>query len=547
MVINVILIIMATAALVHGYNYACKEKRKSVIRQCLMINGVLTFFWNFGYAMMGMCENYTYCYMWRALGLFGICSYLLVEFVFVRHITNTLKKCFTPIMIVLSIMAIIYFLVLVNPSIVHFFRHGDRTAFYGNTGKSRIFQVPFLAFIVIMLISMAIRWWLDVSLRREKEVVILLFCSHISLVFAMIPDTILPVLGYVSLPTSGIGAFICYIFNVYVADRMSAFELSVSSMNDYIYHNIDSSIIFFDSSGRLIMSNEFALNFFGIDEKDHPLFSELFQISSKEARSLLNSDTNVEGVKLSTRNSNTVCSLIFSTIRDKYNVPMHTACFVYDLSKEEAMYNEVNELKKQLQIDLEKKTRQMERLALQSITTIANTIDAKDEYTKGHSERVAEYSTKIAQALEWDDNDIQLLRNAALLHDIGKIGVSDAVLKKPSKVTAEEYEELKQHTVIGAEILKDISMIRDLNEGALYHHERYDGKGYPTGLSGEDIPLKARIIDVADAFDAMNSKRVYRDSLSKEKILAELKENRGTQFDPHILDVFLDLYVNNKL
>ena len=120
-------------------------------------------------------------------------------------------------------------------------------------------------------------------------------------------------------------------------------------------------------------------------------------------------------------------------------------------------------------------------------------------------------------------------------------------MKKADRVTDSEYEELKQHTIIGAEILKDITLIPDLDAGALYHHERYDGKGYPSGIKGKDIPLNARIIGVADAFDAMNTKRVYRDPLPKDVILSELKKNRGTQFDPEILDIFIDLYERDAL
>ncbi len=547
MAINIILIVMATAALVYGFDYVCREKRNGVIRQCMLANGILTFLWNFGYGMMGLCDDYTICYWWRGVALFGVCGYLLVEFLFVRHVTGTLKKHFAPIMVVLSILGTTNFLLVVQPSVVTFFPYAGRTAYSSNPVFARVYQACFLTLIIMILVSMAIYWWFRLSLRREKEIVILLFCSHFSLVFAMIPDTVLPTLGYVSIPTSGIGAFACYVFTVYVADRLSAFELSANSMNDYIYHNVDNSVLFFDTYGKLIMSNEFALKFFGLDENARPYFYELFQVSKEKAEPLLHSDTHAEGIKLTTTKSNTVCSVILSTIRDKYNEPMYTACFVYDLTKEERMYQEVNALKQQLQIDLEKKTRQMERLTLQSIATIANTIDAKDVYTKGHSERVAAYSVQIAEALGWHDNEIQQLRNAALLHDIGKIGVADAVLNKDSGLTDEEYEELKQHTVIGGEILKDINMIPDLDAGALYHHERYDGKGYPAGLSGEHIPLSARIIAVADSFDAMNTKRVYRDPLSKNEILAELKKNRGTQFDPKILDVFLELYEKDQL
>lgn len=547
MAINIILIVMATSALVYGYGYVHREKKGGVINQCIRVAAYMVFLWNFGYGMMGLYDDYSICYIWRAIALFGVCGFLLVEVIFVRSITGTLKKHFIPVMIPLVISGIINFLLVSNPSVVNFFPYNGRTAYSSNPGIGRAFQATYVSVIMIMLVFMAIYWWFHVRLRREKNIVLLLFCSHFSLVFAMIPDTILPTFGFVSIPTSGIGAFFCYVFTVYVADRMNAFELSANSMNDYIYHNVDNSVLFFDAYGKLIMSNEFALDFFHITQHEEPYFHDLFAITPEEAKKLFETENNTEGIKLHTRMSDTVCSLILSTIRDKYNEPMYTACMVYDLTQEERMYNEVNELKQQLQIDLEKKTRQMERLTLQSIATIANTIDAKDLYTKGHSVRVADYSAKIAEALGWDDNAIQQLRNTALLHDIGKIGVSDAVLKKSSSVTDEEYQELKQHTIIGAEILKDINMIPDLDAGALYHHERYDGKGYPFGLKGNDIPLTARIIAVADSFDAMNTKRVYRDSLPKDVILSELRKNRGTQFDPEILDVFIGLYERDVL
>lgn len=542
MTISLILIVIATITLVYGYNYVSGELKKDAIRRCLMANGVFGFCWNFGYAMMSLCDNYDVCYRWRRLALFGVFFYMLVETIFVRQITGTFKKHFTPVLVTLTILTTINFLLVSSPSVVDFFPYNGRTAYSSNPVFARMFQGAFLSCMMILMVSMAIYWWFHVTLRREKEILILLVCAHLSLLIAMIPDTILPTYGYTSIPTSGIGAFICYFFNIFAADKLSAFELSANSMNEFIYKNVENSVLFFNAKGKLVFSNEYALKFFDIKEDDEPTFYELFEISKDDARDLFYSPKHTETVKLHTKKSHTVCSVVLSTLRDKYNDPTYTACFVYDLTEEERMYNEVNELKQQLQIDLEKKTRQMEQLTLQSIATIANTIDAKDEYTKGHSERVAIYSTEIARALGWGENEIQQLRNTALLHDIGKIGVRDAVLKKADRVTDSEYEELKQHTIIGAEILKDITLIPDLDAGALYHHERYDGKGYPSGIKGKDIPLNARIIAVADAFDAMNTKRVYRAPLPKDVILSELRKNRGTQFDPEILDVFIDLY-----
>jgi diguanylate cyclase (GGDEF)-like protein len=189
---------------------------------------------------------------------------------------------------------------------------------------------------------------------------------------------------------------------------------------------------------------------------------------------------------------------------------------------------------------LDDKSEQLQQMTLQTIETIANTIDAKDEYTRGHSKRVSDYSALIAQKLGMSEDKVLNIRYVALLHDIGKIGVPDAVLNKMGRLTDEEYELMKQHTVIGGEILQDIVTLPDLDVGAKYHHERYDGKGYPDGLKGEEIPYTARIICIADAFDAMTSNRVYRKKLSLDYVKEEIRRCSGTQFDPKIAAVFLE-------
>ncbi len=183
----------------------------------------------------------------------------------------------------------------------------------------------------------------------------------------------------------------------------------------------------------------------------------------------------------------------------------------------------------------------------QTILAIANTVDAKDERTSLHSQRVAEYSVLIARELGKSDDECEILRKTALLHDIGKIGIPDSVLNKPGKLTDEEYEIMKSHVVKGAEILKDFTIIDHVWEGALYHHERYDGKGYTLGLKGEEIPLNARIIGIADAFDAMTANRVYRKKLDFNFVLEELQRGRGTQFDPKLVDIILELIASKKI
>ena len=197
--------------------------------------------------------------------------------------------------------------------------------------------------------------------------------------------------------------------------------------------------------------------------------------------------------------------------------------------------------------ELLKRKRQMEKISLQMMQTLSTTIEAKDEYTRGHSHRVAEYSALIAQEMGWNRSEIVNLRHAAHLHDIGKVGIPDIILNKPSRLTNEEYAVIKEHTVIGAEILKNVSIINHVTEVARSHHERYDGHGYPDGLKGEEIPIHARIVAVADSYDAMNSRRIYRNSLPKETIYEEIRKNRGTQFDPEIADIFLRLMDENRL
>ena len=191
--------------------------------------------------------------------------------------------------------------------------------------------------------------------------------------------------------------------------------------------------------------------------------------------------------------------------------------------------------------EMDKHREQLEEISLQLMQTLSTTIEAKDEYTRGHSYRVAEYSALIARELNWDEDEIRNLKNAAYLHDIGKIGIPDNILNKPVKLTDEELGVIKEHTVIGAEILKNITLIDHVKEAARSHHERYDGRGYPDGLKGEEIPLYARIIAVADSFDAMKSRRIYRSPLDDQVVYNEIFQNRGTQSDPELADIFLKL------
>ncbi len=188
------------------------------------------------------------------------------------------------------------------------------------------------------------------------------------------------------------------------------------------------------------------------------------------------------------------------------------------------------------------------KIILQSMNTFISFIDAKDPYTRGHSKRVAMYAAEIAKRMGLSEDEIQNIYYAGLLHDAGKISIPDAVLNKPGKLTPEERKLIQNHTVAGGKMLKQLSSIRGIRETALYHHERYDGKGYPEGLKGDSIPLYARIVGVADSYDAMSSNRVYRRHLNKDDIIEEIQQGSGSQFDPDIVKYMVDMindgYVN---
>ena len=204
------------------------------------------------------------------------------------------------------------------------------------------------------------------------------------------------------------------------------------------------------------------------------------------------------------------------------------------------------EVRKQTAVANER-ARRIEQMSFQTIQTLAYAIDAKDPYTRGHSTRVSAYSVKIAEALGWDGERINDLRYAALLHDIGKIGVPDSILNNPKRLTDVEYDIIKSHTTMGEEILKNRVFIHAADDVALSHHERYDGKGYPRGIRGEEISEEARIVAVCDAFDAMSSNRVYRKACDYDHIRSELETGRGTQFDPDMVDVFIKLWDSGEL
>ena len=197
-------------------------------------------------------------------------------------------------------------------------------------------------------------------------------------------------------------------------------------------------------------------------------------------------------------------------------------------------------------VELREQQRKLNEAYWQTVTALSEAVDAKDRYTSGHSKRVAEYSRVIAKRMGKSVAEQEMIYRAGLLHDVGKIRIPVDIINKPGKLTDEEYDLIKIHPITGYHILKDISEHYDIAIAAKYHHERYDGKGYPNGLLGENIPELARILAIADSYDAMTSNRSYRKGLPQSVVRSEIEKGKGTQFDPDVADIMLQIIDEDK-
>ncbi len=220
---------------------------------------------------------------------------------------------------------------------------------------------------------------------------------------------------------------------------------------------------------------------------------------------------------------------------------VHSFTDITELKKRERALQRTREAFLNMLEDIHESYTELEDLFIKLIKALVNALDAKSPWTRGHSERVASYAEQIAKEMGLDEDEIKNLQLAGLLHDIGKIGTYDSLLDKPEKLTAEEFEIVKKHPDQGAAILQGIKQLADVIPIIRHHHERLDGKGYPDGLKGEEIPLSARILHVADSFDSMTADRPYRPSPGREYAISELKKHSGRQFDPQVVEAFLKI------
>lgn len=551
MIINVGLFIAGAVALTKSVLYMDRDWRLNSRNRLLSFMGAWAFVWCAGYALMGMEESFSAAFYMRNVGLLGVIAFMTTEFWFLTYVSGTIKKGKKLILAVISVASVVDYILFSRGGAQEFTRVGDRTCYYANESFARNVHSIYLLILIVVISWMGYLWYKRVELKREKRLVLNIFVVNFCIVVAAIPDTFIPLMGKPSLPTSGFGGVLAYLVICYMEEKYNAFSISASNLSQYIYRYVTVPVLVFSHDDTIAFVNDYGTQFLGLEGKEVKRLDQIFEITGEESNRLFYEIKAHEEVKqeykLKSLHDQKRCRLNFTCIRDSYGETYCIICFVNDMSDEIKKVEALKLVRNELQREVDEKTRQAEWAIFQAIATVANAIDAKDEYTKGHSVRVAEYSAELARAIGWNDTQIENLHSIALLHDIGKIGVPDSVLNKPERLTEMEVELIKSHTTIGGEILKDITLIDHLSDGAMYHHERFDGNGYPKRLKGEEIPIEARIICIADAYDAMNTDRVYRNKLPLDVIQEQLRAGKEVQFDPELVDIFLMLLSAGKL
>ena len=548
MIISILLIMLGAVALYLGIRYIFKDVNDKIMGRCLSVYGILVFMWCFGYGVMGLCKSIERCYFWRAVALFGVTFYLIIIFIFVRHFTGLLKKGFYPVIVFSGFFAAVSFYFVIQRSVVDFFEYNGRMAYSGQPSFARTLQGIYIVYMMVLTVSLGIITYRRSEYKRTKRAIVILIIAHFAIVLFMIPDTIFPMMGMVSMPTTGIAAFIAYLCFIYITDNRSIFSLTASSINRYIYNYTKSSILFFGLDGKLLAANDFAGEYLNIADKKGISYRDIFDVERGDLENIIagkNEEDDEIGIKI--KNVDKKCSASVVKIYDSFGDPIYYGCILNDITDEAKKYEETAEMKERLDAEVKEKTKEIEKLSLETIETMANALEAKDEYTKGHSLRVSQYSEILAKSAGFSEEEVENIRVMALLHDVGKISIPDRVLNKAGRLEDGEFEIIKSHTIQGDALLKGISYLGPVAQIARHHHERFDGKGYPDKISGEEIEIEARIVGIADSFDAMSSDRVYRRALPNSIIREELIKGRGTQFDPKLLDIFLKLFDEGAL
>ena len=515
----------------------------------LMVTSNLLFISGYTYSLMAFDEGSYYIST-----VFEHIGAVYVAFCLVQYLCSNcgffIRKWQNALMMVLNLIVISFFCtdstlhlmcetivlqkrdIIVVPQIVH-----------GPLFVSYVFLMLMYLLIVVGLVVyswLKRRYILKNRILRKNLLCVLVVTLLIGVSF---------VVDIVFVPTTDMSTIVTVIgvaVVLHVNRKYPAYSLKTNTQED-ILNELDDMILVTDADDGFLFANKACKEYLGEELMGVNTMMPISTIGEK-AKGLLQVKDGEELTIGERRYS-------FLSIKSNYSKEIEgTIRWFKDITKEHQYITELeylrNNLSREVEIqtgEVKKRQKEVEELSMQMVITLAEAIDAKDAYTKGHSTRVSGYSVLLGRKLGLTESELDELKYAAILHDIGKIGVPDVILNKPGKLTETEYGLIKTHTTIGAEILKGSNTIRDAALIARHHHERYDGTGYPDGLSKEEIPYVARIVAIADAFDAMNSSRIYRKKMDSVRIREELVKGSGKQFDPEMVAAFIEMFDANEL
>ncbi len=498
------------------------DKRKNYL---ILLMGIAATLWNvslIGYSIStdpGFYNGFFY------LLILAFDLYMIVFGYFVGRLTGMKDKPYYLAGALGVILSVGDWIVFGLAPIHEYFQIHGRTAYYTRMSPVVYYHYFYIMFYLVFWVCLVGISFKRQPLKRQHMYALKVVLINLVMFAAAFPDTLLPLFHIPSYPSSGFGVAIAFIGTIFLTKKDNTFSISRENISDVIYNEARIAILALDQNGKVDSCNEYARKLLGMEEDKEYMVTDLFSCNEQQLQRIL------EGKKLAEHLMSQItdisCNVQMVASRDNYGDSYGVVVMASDATSEEKV------MEQQLLIE------KTEHISDQLVHILSKTIEAKDQYTKGHSTRVAKYSVMIGQRLGYDRQALKQLEYAALLHDVGKIGVADAIINKPGRLTDEEFAEMKRHPVIGSEILSEISEIPDIMVGARWHHEKYDGTGYPDHMKGEDISEVSRIIAVADAYDAMTSNRSYRDCLDQKIVREEIERGIGKQFDPQFAEIML--------
>lgn len=547
--------------------YVLWQNPKSTLNRTFFILGLFISFWCLSSIMTLTSKSPSEALLWeRFMGI----GYISLTGIYLHFILSFYLQNKPPLprisYLFIYIPAVTLLTLLLSTNLII---AGSIQTRWGYVGIFGSYYYLFLIYLVLCfalgLYMLSRIYFKSESFQRKKQAQLIIAATIFPLGISMFINTLLPLNGiYIyrlgAVSTSFTAAIIAYAIHKYRLMSISS-STAATIAADSILATMADGLFVLNLNMQIVIANPFILNMLNYKKSDlhnrqitelvsegNTFFDEV--IWSK----LMNKETvkNYELTFLS--KDNTMIPVMFSasSIINQNSQISGIVCTVRDMREIHSLIEELrkatlllDEKVKERTRDLERAKSNLEKSYLHTLEVLALAIDAKDPYTLRHSENVTRYSSIIAKELKFDDNKMEELRNACRMHDIGKIAVPDSILGKQSKLSEVEWDVIKKHSKKGAEILEPMPFLRGAVEIVRHHHERFDGKGYPDGYNGDAISLGARIIAVADAFDAMMSDRPYRKAFSIQDAVSELQANSGTQFDPEIVEIFIKILDKN--